>query len=227
MSKKNDTPFNNPFGPLKALKKDEPKREPKSNVVAKSVQPLVKKPSTDEEDAALFFESVGEVAQAKQRVDRVGPTAPRSVGELRIAAEEAESLAHLVDLVASESEFDFSDSDDFIEGSVTGFDTRVMRKLRNGDFVSQASVDLHGLVRDDAKSTLEAFLQKSRLAGHRCVLVITGKGLHSKDAIPVIKQSVQMWLTRGKVAHHVLAFCSANARDGGTGAVYVLLRRER
>ncbi len=224
MSKKSEPPpFNNPFGQLQALKKDEPKKKaPPARPVA---PPQPKKRSTDEEDAALFLESVGEVAPVRRPIARVGPTQPRSVDEVRIPTEEAESLARLAELVSAEGEFELSDSDDFIEGSVKGFDLRVMRKLRTGDFSSQANLDLHGLTREEAKPALEAFIQKSRISGHRCVLIVTGRGLHSKDSVPVLRQSVQLWLTRGKSAKHVLAFCSALPRDGGAGAVSVLLRR--
>jgi DNA-nicking Smr family endonuclease len=57
------------------------------------------------------------------------------------------------------------------------------------------------------------------------VLVVTGRGLHSEASIPVLKQSVQAWLTHGRPAKQVLGFCSARKEDGGLGAVYVLLRR--
>jgi DNA-nicking Smr family endonuclease len=59
-------------------------------------------------------------------------------------------------------------------------------------------VDLHGLTREEAKGTLERFLLVSRQAGKRCVLVVHGRGLHSKDQIPVLKTGVQLWLTRGR-----------------------------
>ena len=223
MSKKED-PFNNAFGALKALKKEEPKTSGKAKP-APLPPPKPKKPNSDEDDAMLFLESIGEVAPVKQKIERVAPTLPRSADQLRIPTEEAESLARLAELVSGDTEFDLSDSDEFIEGSIVGFDARVMRKLRTGDFSTQANIDLHGLVREEAKLALETFIQKARVSGYRCVLVVTGRGLHSKDSIPVLKQSVQGWLTRGKVAKQVLAFCSANPKDGGTGALYVLLRR--
>ena len=62
-------------------------------------------------------------------------------------------------------------------------------------------------------------------AGHRCVLLVHGRGLHSKDNIPILKQAVRSWLERGQIARAVLAFASARPCDGGVGAVYVLLRR--
>ncbi len=223
MSKKKDAPFNNPFGTLKL---EQPK--PKPAAAAAPPPPKFEKPKKQtplDEESALFLESVGAVGPVRPMKDRVGPPPPRSAAELKLPNEEAESLARLAELVSGEGEFDVADSDEFIEGSVHGFDENVMRKLRAGDFPPQAQVDLHGLTRDEAKRELEGFIQKSRIAGHRCVLVVTGRGLHSTDQIPVLKAGVQGWLTHGRVAKQVLGFCSAKQKDGGAGAIYVLLRR--
>lgn len=218
--KKKDQPFNNPFGGVKLKQVEVPKP-------AAPAPPPREKPRKENlsEDARLFLESVGAVAPVKVSPTRVGPPPPRTASDVRIPTEEAESLAALADLVSSTGEFDLADSTEFIEGAVQGFDERVMRKLRAGDFSTQARVDLHGLTRDDAKLELERFITASRTAGHRCVLVVTGRGLHSEDQVPVIKQGAQQWLTRGRLAKAVLAFCSARPKDGGTGAIYVLLRR--
>ena len=139
--------------------------------------------------------------------------------------EDAEVLAQLAELVAGDAPFDLSDSDEFVEGHLPSLDPQLLRKLRAGEIALQGHVDLHGLTRDEAKRALERFLLESRHAGKRCVLVVHGRGLHSKDQIPVLKTSVQLWLTRGRIARWVLAFSTARPHDGGSGAVYVLLRR--
>lgn len=220
MSKKQQ-PFNNPFGGLKleAPKKAEPKPLPAP------VERTSKTKRATDDDTALFLESVGEVAPVKAKVERVAPRVPPSAEQLKLPTEEAESRARLAELVSSEGTFDVSDSDEFVEGAVQGFDERVRRKLRKGDFAFRARLDLHGRTREEARPALEKFLADARLAGHRCVLVVTGRGLHSDNAVGVLKQSVQQWLTQGRPARLVLAFCSARPEDGGTGALYVLLRR--
>jgi DNA-nicking Smr family endonuclease len=220
MSKK-EQPFNNPFGSMK-LKQAEVPKKPAAPAPPKQATP--KKVNISAE-SQMFLEAVGAVEQVKVSPTRVGPPAPRTVNDVRIPTEEAESLAALADLVSGSDEFDLADSDAFIEGAVQGFDERVMRKLRAGDFSTQAQVDLHGRTRDEAKLELERFMTSARTAGHRCVLVVTGRGLNSKDQVPVIKQGVQQWLTRGRVSKFVLGFCTARPKDGGAGAVYVLLRR--
>lgn len=222
MSKKKDEPFNNPFAKLKLPEKPQPVKAP----AAPPPPPKKKaKPGADDEDAALFLEMVGEVRPVRDTVPRAPPPPPRTADEISIPSEEAESLARLAELVSGEGPFELADSDEFIEGAVHGFDERVLRKLRTGAFSFQAHVDLHGLTKEQAKSELEQFIQRSQVAGKRCVLVVHGRGLHSKDQIPVLKQSVQVWLSHGRAAKHVLAFCSARPQDGGVGAVYVLLRR--
>lgn len=222
MAKKSQ-PFNNPFGNVK-LETSKPASS--AAPAPKAPPPQSKKSRTsDDEDAALFLESVGAVAKVPVKATRVGPPEPPSAGSLRIPNEEAESLARLAELVSGDGPFDLSDSEESIEGCVQGFDQRVMRQLRRGEFPPKATVDLHGLTREEARPKLEAFVNEARIAGHRCVLVVTGRGLHSEHSIPVLKQSVQAWLTRGRPAKQVLGFCSARPQDGGTGAVYVLLRR--
>lgn len=218
MAKKPE-PFNNPFAKMKL-------DEPKKGAPARAPAPPradPKKVNLDEE-AALFLESVGEVARVKAKTERVAPRDPPTAAELRLPSEDAESLARLAELVSGET-FELSDSTEFIEGSVQGFDERVMKKLRRGEFSHRAELDLHGKTREQARPALEKFIADAKVAGHRCVLVVTGRGLNSPDSIPVIKQSVQAWLTHGRPSRQVLAFCSARPEDGGAGAVYVLLRR--
>lgn len=139
--------------------------------------------------------------------------------------DEAEVLAELADLVAGRGDFDASFSDEHIEGLAEGLDRKLLRKLRRGAFSVGAHLDLHGLTRAEAKPRVESFLGESRQRGNRCVLLVHGRGLHSKEGIPVLKEAVSSWLLRGRIARIVLAFCSARPCDGGLGALYVLLRR--
>lgn len=99
---------------------------------------------------------------------------------------------------------------------------RTLRRLRRGDFSVEDEIDLHGLRRNEAKTALKAFLAGSVARGLGCVRVIHGKGTRSGPDGPVLKDSVPNWLVRW---NEVLAFASASSRHGGSGAVYVLLRR--
>ena len=77
----------------------------------------------------------------------------------------------------------------------------------------------------EAKGAVDRFLTESRRAHKRCVLIVHGRGLNSKDQIPVLKESIRVWLSQKSIGKTVLAFATARPQDGGAGAVYVLLRR--
>jgi len=96
-----------------------------------------------------------------------------------------------------------------------------LRQLRRGQIRVQAEIDLHGLTRQAAHDALRHFLNDCVLRNLRCVRVIHGKGLRSGLEGPVLKIVVNGWLRR---IENVAAFTSARPVDGGTGAVYVLLK---
>jgi DNA-nicking Smr family endonuclease len=99
---------------------------------------------------------------------------------------------------------------------------RVFRDLRGGRFTIEAELDLHGLSTLNAKRELREFIVHSAKQQLGCVRVIHGKGRRSGPSGPILKGAVQHWLAQWE---EVLAFVSAQPRDGGSGALYVLLRR--
>ncbi len=105
-----------------------------------------------------------------------------------------------------------------------GVQQRVVRRLRRGRYTPGADLDLHGLTRREAHPRLDAFLAECRRRGIRCARIVHGKGQRSAEGGPVLKGAVDGWLRRRE---EVLAFASAPAAHGGTGAVYVLLRAPR
>jgi DNA-nicking Smr family endonuclease len=106
-----------------------------------------------------------------------------------------------------------------------GLDKRTAARLRRGQLPIEARIDLHGLTQDEADRALTAFLAASRGAGRRCVLAITGKGLGPDGSVGVLRAAVPGWLNRVGNRRHVLAFRHAQPRDGGEGALYILLKR--
>lgn len=102
-----------------------------------------------------------------------------------------------------------------------GLSRQILRKLRRGQWKIQAELDLHGMTRDQARYALTAFLDECGRYGVRCVCVIHGRGLSSKNQEPVLKSRVGSWLAQ---RDNVLAFCQANPEHGGSGAVLVLLK---
>lgn len=102
-----------------------------------------------------------------------------------------------------------------------GIQHTVMRKLRRGQYSIGAELDLHGMTVREARQALSDFL---RTTHHRCVRIIHGKGHGSYQKQPILKGKVNNWLQQ---RNEVLAFCSALPVDGGTGALYVLLKNRR
>jgi DNA-nicking Smr family endonuclease len=138
---------------------------------------------------------------------------------------DAEAYAALADLVAGNARFDVADTGEFVCGLAPGVDRRLLRALRRGEYAVQAHVDLHGLRTEEAKRAVDEFIRDSRRASRRCVLVVHGRGLRSKDHIPVLKEKLSHWLSSGRIGKQVLCFATARPHDGGAGAMYVLLRR--
>jgi DNA-nicking Smr family endonuclease len=105
-----------------------------------------------------------------------------------------------------------------------GIQQNLLRKLRRGHFSVGAELDLHGQTVAEARVSLTEFLHHCRDANIRTVRIVHGKGHGSRNKLPVLKNKVNHWLQQ---RDEVLAFCSARQVDGGTGAVYVLLKRKR
>lgn len=103
-----------------------------------------------------------------------------------------------------------------------GVQKNLLRKLRRGQFSRSGSLDLHGMTTEEARLAIGRFLAEHREDARRCVRIVHGKGNRSVDQRPVLKQMVNHWLPQ---RDDVLAFCSAPEHDGGTGAIYVLLRK--
>ena len=100
----------------------------------------------------------------------------------------------------------------------------VFRKLKQGRYEAQSRLDLHRMTAEVARSEIFEFIGESYQLGLRSVLIIHGKGESRADQArsSVLKGCVNQWL---RELDTVLAFHSAQPRDGGTGAAYVLLRK--
>lgn len=102
-----------------------------------------------------------------------------------------------------------------------GLPSQTLGKLRRGHWVIQDELDLHGLTSPEARALLAEFLNHCARGGLRCVRIVHGKGLRSRNREPVLKHKVAGWLMR---RDDILAFCQARQTEGGSGAVVVLLK---
>ena len=133
-----------------------------------------------------------------------------------------DDLAIPIEMMKDTSGWDADiENGDLITFKRTGLPTDVLRKLRRGQWVVQASLDLHGLTTDAARTALGRFLGMARHSGIRCVRIVHGKGTRSPNNVAVIRNKVRLSLS---LRDEVLAFCDAAPADGGAGAVIVLLK---
>ncbi|MBK8182773.1 MAG: Smr/MutS family protein [Candidatus Competibacteraceae bacterium] len=171
------------------------------------------------QDRDLFRQAVGAVKLL--HCDRIDPVHCRPGPVPRFSlADERQVLADMVS--------DYFEPADLETGEELyyrreGVQQAVLRKLRRGQFQVGGALDLHGMTVAAAKEALAGFLHNARRDRLNCVRIIHGKGKGSRHRGPVLKQKVNHWLRQ---RDDVLAFCSARSMDGGTGAVYALLRRQ-
>jgi DNA-nicking Smr family endonuclease len=176
------------------------------------------------DDVQAFRAAVADVKPLARapRVDVADKPKPRPRRRLATPAQDLDALMPL--LAVAE---DGAPASSAVTGETSlsfqraGIRIQEMRKLRRGLFPAEDELDLHGLTQAAARDRLADFIVASRDVRLRCVRVIHGKGYRSGGRGAVLKTAVDLWLRRHP---DVLAFASAKAIDGGTGALYVLLR---
>ena len=174
-----DKPFNNPFfDQRRALKKQVRAQHKTALKPPSKPDPEPERPATD---ADVFMAAMGHVDRAPNdpRGKLQPELPPGDAQHIRVTDDDAEALAELASLIDGTGQFDISDSDEFIEGCAEGVDRRILRKLKAGDYAVHAHLDLHGMTRDPARLAVETFITGARTAGHRCVLIVHGRGLNS------------------------------------------------
>ncbi|MBV8466158.1 MAG: Smr/MutS family protein [Burkholderiales bacterium] len=174
-----------------------------------------------EDDAMLFRRVVGKVNLLKHPVPHVHQRSQPSPLPMQRRRDDAR--------VMNDAMSDFWPWDEIESGEEllylrAGMRTDTLQKLRKGHWVVSRQLDLHGLNTDDARAAVGEFVHRCVNEDQRCVRIIHGKGLGSKNREPVLKNKLRNWLAQRE---EVLAFCQARPVDGGSGAVIVLLRGRR
>ena len=169
-------------------------------------------------DDGLFRQAVSGTRRLRQ--DKISPQPPRRkpIPEQSLRETRAVLADSLFDPYV-DSEIDTGEELLFMR---PGVQQGVWRKFRRGQYAIEAELDLHGCTVEMARPRVADFISVAQAQGRRCVRVIHGKGLSSKGKQPVLKGKVNGWLRQMEA---VLGFSSARRNDGGTGAVYILLKR--
>lgn len=174
-----------------------------------------------DEDKALFHDHMRSVKPLNDKIKRIKadtpkPPVPPKRAKIPISIKKKEYyLSDIIqEPVLSETRLSYS---------LPGLPNQRFKALKNGQIPWESRLDLHGLKSENARDALCHFIQTQVANEKRCLLIIHGKGGH-QGAPPIIKNLVNRWLPQ---LDEILAFHSALPKDGGTGAVYVLLKRNR
>lgn len=112
-------------------------------------------------------------------------------------------------------------AEEFLFFARPGLQLKTQKQLRQGKVIIDDHLDLHGLTIDEAREILLEFISYAQKRQIRCIRLVHGKGYRAKSSKPILKNRVNSWLRQHP---DVLAFSSAQAKDGGTGAVYILIK---
>ena len=182
---------------------------------------IMSKKNLSDEDRALFREVVRTVKPlaktvkvSSEHLTKPNPPLVRKRETIEYPVRQYDLSNHYPEVVQASSILSFSQQ---------GIPRKRLLELKNGQIHWQATLDLHGLRPDSARDTLCEFINQHSQQAKRCLLIIHGKGGKFGDE-PILKNHVNHWLQQ---LPQVLAFHSALPRDGGSGALYVLLKRQR
>lgn len=170
-------------------------------------------------EARLFQEAIGQVKPIKDNSRlAINPTPIAPIAKQREKDNQQVMIDSLSDHFGVEQ---LLETDQDLSYRAHGIGQDILNKLRRGHWTVQAQLDLHGLRVEQARLQTSQFLRTSSELGLRCVRVVHGKGLGSKDKQPVLKTKVRSWLIQKQ---EVLAFVTARPAEGGNGALVVLLK---
>ena len=208
----NDTSTNKLLNAKKRLKQAEAAQK-QSNLEA--ANKISVKPA---EDSSLFREAVKDVKPITSAEKQTFKIKPKPVPLQFIRDEQQALVDSLSDHYIPAHELETGEELLYLRD---GHSPDILRKLRRGHWVIQAKIDLHGLISDEARQYVSSFISDCKKRGIRCVRIVHGKGLGSKNREPILKNKLRGWLMQ---KDEVIAYAEAKKQDGGSGAVIVLLK---
>lgn len=199
----------NPFKGLKIT----PKSQKSANTNLKDDTLFSQEKSfLEKQDFAYFYQAMSCVKPLKEQNKKIAnPTPP----DFKKRSENTVKQFH----------FEIEIRNDFLCGQLHGLDPKKFRMLKNGDFPIESRLDMHKMTTIEAYAKLLDTLKQAYRQKKRHILVLPGKGNNSPMGIGILREQLPTWLTKEPLNHIVLAFCSAQSRHGGSGAVYILLRK--
>lgn len=144
-----------------------------------------------------------------------------------LSHQEESEMQQFFEFVQGKDSIDLQATGEYVEGAPHPKGKFLLDKLHRGHYTIDANLDLHGLNLRDARGLFETFFTNCLRRSFGCVRIVHGRGHHSKDGEPVLKENLQRWLRSRRFGRHVVAYASAQLHDGGCGATYVLLKNSR
>ena len=177
-------------------------------------------PKISKEDSELFRDSVTGVKPLKVTKRHTHQTQPKIRNDITTPVSST-----LNDTPFIESDYvPQVGANEILEYAVAGVQLKSRKKLRQGRYNIDSRIDLHGLTVAQSGAKLDLFIKTCHANSNRCILLIHGRGSRSTEGYPVLKSHVNNWLRH---CPSVIAFVSAIPKDGGPGAMYVLLKQTR
>lgn len=201
------------------------KTESGNNPPRRPAEPIVPPREIPEacSDEELFSDAMNDVQRASWRHD---PHPTRKPPRIPSTDTEAEDLRLMQEAVNPDSPITIPDHPEYIEGWIGVEGKRFLPNLRNGLYSIQGQLDLHGLNQAEAQAAVEEYIARMSRFRSCCVKIIHGRGINSPVDRATLKEGLQRLLSTRRMARYVVAYASAPPRDGGVGAVYVLLSRQ-
>jgi DNA-nicking Smr family endonuclease len=230
MSDKNKEAIHGPLNQLKQLvqkagiqlKSREEQKSPSVDIPRKP-SPVVSEIPREPSDEDAFADAMG-------GVDRVawkhGSSSEPPPARVRSMDQEADDRKLMLEALNEEVPITIPDHPEYIEGWIGVAGKRLLPNLRNGIYSIQGQIDLHGLSQAEAQAAVEEYVVRMSRFRPCCIKIIHGRGINSPADRATLKEGLQRLLSTRKMARYVLAYASAAYRDGGVGAVYVLLSRQ-
>jgi len=204
---------------LQSTQAPPPVQKPEPKLARTEIPPEVPPEVSDEK---LFSEAMDGVARVawKHNPHPSSKPSPAAVHDT-----EAEERKLMQEALLGDSPIAVLDHPEYIEGWVGVAGKRLLTNLRNGLYSIQGQIDLHGLNRAEAQIAVEDYIIRMSRFRPCCVKIIHGRGINSPVDGATLKESLQRLLSTRRMSRYVVAYASAPSRDGGVGAVYVLLSR--
>lgn len=177
----------------------------------------------DDDDISLFKQQMRGVKPIKYDKADLNKKA-KNKQQLKVLRENAaNSLTKelIIDGLSDQFVIDV-EPEEFLYWASNGVQESQMRRLKAGQIPFAGTIDLHGLTVDQSRQLLWDFLEEATQLEIRCVRVTHGKALRKDKSKPILKSYINTWLRQHP---QILGFCSCQPKHGGTGAVYILLKR--